>query len=38
MKRFFQNNHDSHRGKDCMKRFCQFFRVHAIKQLVFKRE
>ena len=29
--RSIENKHDVYRGKDCMKEFCEFLRVHAIK-------
>ena len=28
-----ENKHDVYRGKDCMKKFCEFLRRHAIKIL-----
>ena len=31
-----KNNHDVHRGKDCMKMFCQSLREHAMKLINFK--
>ena len=31
-----QNKHDLYKGKDCMKKFCEFLRVHAIKIITFK--
>ena len=30
--RSIENKHDVYRGKDCMKKFCEFLRKHAIKQ------
>ena len=29
--RSIENKHDVHRGKDCMKKFCEFLREHAMK-------
>ena len=26
-----ENKHDIYRGKDCMKKFCEYFREHAMK-------
>ena len=31
------NKHDVYRGKDCMKKFCEFLREHAMKIIIFKR-
>ena len=31
------NKHDVYRGKDCMKKFCEFLREHAMKKLILKR-
>ena len=33
-----ENKHDVYRGKDCMKKFCEFLREHAIKIINFKKE
>ena len=33
-----ENKHDVHRGKDCMKTFCEFIREHAMKKLYFKKK
>ena len=33
-----ENNHDVNRGKDCMKRFCQFLREHAMKIFNFEKK
>ena len=30
-----ENNHDVYRGKDCMKRFSEFLREHAMKIIIF---
>ena len=30
-----KNKHDVYRGKDCMKKFCEFLREHAIKIINF---
>ena len=29
--RSIENKHDVYRGKDCMKKFCEFLREHAMK-------
>ena len=29
--RTIENKHDVYRGKDCMKKFCEFLREHAMK-------
>ena len=29
--RSIENKHDAYRGKDCMKKFCEFLREHAMK-------
>ena len=31
-----ENKNNAYRGKDCMKKFCQFLRKHAIKTITFK--
>ena len=33
-----ENNHDVYRGKDCMKKFCEFLREHAMKIINFKKK
>ena len=33
-----KNNHDVCRGKDCMKRFCESLREHAMKIINFKKK
>ena len=33
-----ENKHDVYRGKDCMKRFCEFLREYAIKIINFKKK
>ena len=33
-----ENKHDVYRGKDCMKRFCEFLREHALKIINFKKK
>ena len=30
--------HDVYRGKDCMKRFCEFLREHVMKIINFKKK
>ena len=32
-----ENNHDVYRDKDCMKKFCESLREHAMKIINFKR-
>ena len=34
--RSIENNQDVHRGKDCMKKFCEFLREDAMKIINFK--
>ena len=34
--RSIENKHNVYRDKDCMKRFCEFLREHAIKIIDFK--
>ena len=36
--RTIENKHDVYRGKDCMKKFCESLREHAMKIITFKRE
>ena len=36
--RGIENKHDVYRGKDCMKKFCEFLREHAMKILILKRK
>ena len=36
--RSIENKHDAYRGKDCMKKFCEFFREHATKISNFKKK
>ena len=33
-----QNKHDVHKGKDCMKKFCEFLREHKMKIINFKKK
>ena len=33
-----ENKYDVYRGKDCMKKFCEFLGKHAIKIIHFKRK
>ena len=33
-----ENKHDVYRGKDCMKKFCEFLRGHAMRIINFKKE
>ena len=36
--RSIENKHDIYRGKDCLKKFCEFLREHAIKIINFKKK
>ena len=36
--RSIDNRHDIYRGKDCMKKFCEFLRKHAMKIINFKKK
>ena len=36
--RSIKNMHDVYRGKDCMKKFCEFLREHAMKIINFKKK
>ena len=36
--RSIENKHDLYRGKDCMKKFCDFLREHAMKINNFKKK
>ena len=36
--RRIENKHDLYRGKDCMKKFCEFLREHAMKIINFKKK
>ena len=36
--RSIENNHDVYRGKDCMKKFCESLREHAMKIINFKKK
>ena len=33
-----ENNHDGYTGKDCMKRFCEALKEHAMKIINFKKK
>ena len=33
-----ENKHDVYRGKDCMKKFCESLRDHAMKIINFKKK
>ena len=35
--RSIKNKHDVYRGKNCIKKFCEFFRDHAMKVINFKK-
>ena len=36
--RSVENKHDVYRGKDCMKKFCESLREHAMKIIDFKKK
>ena len=36
--RSIENKHDVYRGKDCMTKFCEFLREHAMKIINFKKK
>ena len=36
--RSIENKHDVYRGKDCVKKFCEFLRKHAMKIINFKKK
>ena len=36
--RSIENNNDMYRGKDCMRKFYEFLREHAIKIIDFKKK
>ena len=36
--RSIDNRHDVYKGKDCMKKFCEFLREHAMKIINFKKK
>ena len=36
--RSIKNKHDICKGKDCMKKFCESLREHAMKIIYFKKE
>ena len=36
--RSIENKHDVYRGKDCMKKFCEFLREHAMEITNFKKK
>ena len=36
--RSIENKHDVYRGKDCMNKFCEFLRNHAMKIIIFKKK
>ena len=33
-----ENKHDVYRGKDCMKKFCEFLSEHTMKIINFKKK
>ena len=36
--RSIENKHDVYRGKDCMKKFCEYLRENAMKIINFKKK
>ena len=36
--RSIENRHDLYRRKDCMKKFCEFLRKHAMRIINFKKK
>ena len=36
--RRIENEHDVERGKDCMRKFCEFLREHAVKTIKFNKK
>ena len=32
-----EKNHDAYRGKDCMKKFCQYLRKHVMEKINFEK-
>ena len=34
--RSIENKHNTYRGKDCIKKFCEFLREHAMKKINFE--
>ena len=36
--RSIENKHDVYRGKDCIKKFCEFLREHATKIINFSKK
>ena len=36
--RNIENKHDVYRGKDCMKKFCEFLREHPMKIINFEKQ
>ena len=36
--RSIENKHDVYRGKDCLKKFCEFLRGHAMEIISFKKK
>ena len=36
--RSIENKHYVYRGKDCMKKFCEFLRQHSVKIINFKKK
>ena len=33
-----ENKHHVYRGKDCMKKFCESLKEHAMKKVIFKKK
>ena len=36
--KYIENKCDAYRGKDCMKKFCEFLREHVMKIINFKKK
>ena len=36
--KYIENKRDVYRGKDCMKKFCEFLREHVMKIINFKKK
>ena len=36
--RYIENRHDVYRGKDCMKKFCEYLREHTMKLINLKKK
>ena len=36
--RYIENKHDKYRGKDCMRKFCEYLREHIMKIINLKKK